>query len=106
MKSVLDPGNTGNSVLDGKDASKFGSNSGSSGGSSPSSAGDEGSSGGGSFGWLSLLQLAFAAMQRRRKAKSSHGRGPSHCARAETGRASCRERGCTYGEISVGDGRV
>src|SRR3546814_2994209 len=82
MKSVLDPGNTGNSVLDGKDASKFGSNSGSSGGSSSSSAGDEGSSGGGSFGWLSLLPLAFAAMQRRRKAKSCHGRCTSHGARA------------------------
>ena len=63
LKSVLDPGDTGKSVLDGRDASKFGSADGSS-----SDAGDDSSSGGGggSFNWLGLLPLALASLRRRR----------------------------------------
>lgn len=68
LKSVLDPGNTGKSVLDGKDASKIGSSSSSSGGDGDTGNGDSssGGGGGGSFGWLGLLPLAIAALRRRR----------------------------------------
>lgn len=73
LKSVLDPGNTGKTVLDGRDASNFGSGSSGSGAVSNDGAGASGGGGGGggggSFGWLSLLPLALAAASKRRRTK-------------------------------------
>lgn len=61
LKSVLDPGDTGKGVLDGRDASKFGSG----GGATAGSGDDHSSSGGGGLGWLGLLPLALASLRRR-----------------------------------------
>ncbi|NGY04427.1 trypsin-like peptidase domain-containing protein [Solimonas terrae] len=65
LKAVLDPGNTGNTVLDGRDASGLGS--GSSGGSNSGDGSGSSGGGGGSFGWLGLLPLTLAALRRQRR---------------------------------------
>ncbi|HET8880566.1 MAG TPA: GlyGly-CTERM sorting domain-containing protein, partial [Solimonas sp.] len=74
LKAALDPGNTGKSVLDGRDASRLGDGNGGNGntggsgdGSGNADASADNSGGGGSLGWLTLLPLALASLRRRRR---------------------------------------